>query len=98
MFINLQPNVLSRQGYSFAIYFGRSQHPCCYFIFAIRTLQDYSVNSRRHGKKSESQMGFFSEYTCLLEFTQYHVVVISLLVYPLRRLVGRILICLNVTA
>ena len=43
-------------------------------------------------------MGFFSESTCLLEFTQYHVVVISLLVYSLRRLVGRILICLNVTA
>ena len=36
--------------------------------------------------------------TFLLEFTYYHVVVISLLPYSLRRLVGRISIRLNVTA
>ena len=40
----------------------------------------------------------FSESTFPLEFTSYHVVVVSLIIYSLRRLVGRILICADVTA
>ena len=58
-------------------------------------------------KKSESQMGFdpttlrdlvACSTTKLLGLCGDHVVVISLLVYSFRRLVGRISICLNVTA
>ena len=41
---------------------------------------------------------FFRVYVSPRIYVVYHVVVISLLVYSLRRLVGRILICLNVTA
>ena len=41
---------------------------------------------------------FFRVYVFPRIYVVYHVVVISLLVYSLRRLVGRILICLNVTA
>ena len=41
---------------------------------------------------------FFRVYVFPRIYVVYHVVVISLLVYSLRRLVGRILIFLNVTA
>ena len=38
MFINLQPNVTFRQGYSFSTCSGRTRYPCSYFIFAIKNI------------------------------------------------------------
>ena len=49
------------------------------------------------GFKSHLELGFFSESTFLLTFYNI-IVVVSSLTYSLRRLVGCILICFNVTA
>ena len=58
MFINMQPNVMFRQDYSFATCSGRTQHPCSYFIFAIKTLQYYYFClTEKHAISHQSSTG-----------------------------------------
>ena len=81
-------------GATFELSFGRLQ--------ILTTLFSNTSFVRNRNRRNFLQVTYptriFSESTCFLEFTLYHVVVTSQLVYSLRRLVGCISICLNVTA